>query len=251
MSKKIVLFAMVLALASVASAQMPVIEDFSGYPTMNPLIVQTSGLGYPIFRNPDNSTGPGLYLDSGGEGQYKIDAAESDFEVEYRITPHNNAGHMYVELLASVDAVPGSGLETLTSPGAIRLSLSTAMDATNDFSWSVADGTGAWGTETLYDVGYENCGHPTTETGQMIKVALAGNSMDIWQKEQQDAGWTEVVLGADVTGRAASGYVNMGFTTLYGAGGAAGSFDDLVYTPEPVTLIMLGMGGLALLRKRR
>ena len=103
----------------------------------------------------------------------------------------------------------------------------------------MADGAGADGTATTYDVGYENAGlNPpgsvTKETGQMIRAIVTGNLMTIDSKEVQDASWTNVVTNADVTGRAASGYVNFGFNSLRGSGGNAGTYDDLVYT-ETVT----------------
>lgn len=46
------------------------------------------------------------------------------------------------------------------------------------------------------------------------------------------------------------GWVIVGLKLGSGGGGAAGSFDNIVLTPEPATLLLLGMG-LALVRRRR
>jgi hypothetical protein len=112
-----------------------------------------------------------------------------------------------------------------------------AYDVTFDFKATVVAGDGWAGLGV--GVEYKDAGGTWLQT----------DWMNLWDTASYTSGWVSQSLASTAPVGAAS--FQLIFETWAGDGGAVtASFDNAVMAPEPATMILLGIGGLAALRRK-
>jgi len=275
MCKKLLLVVTLLSFASVASAEIP-IDDFEAYwgqPALDmvwaqdvanaQVILMTAGAGQGVqamdidwqvpggWANPGDPTNldtlnhasvgmtiPALDFQAGGsinmmvqvEGGWDADLMKTNyFLIEY-------SGDQYAQTWTAGPAVimpwwaPHQYPLVICPDGWDPPAGSAGVDA-ETVILHPADG---WKEVVIHDVDFVPWGAPLVNF-----QAMTGIHLQLW------SGW-------NYSSGASGNYKLDGTTTVWPAGPISGSLDvdNIRYVPEPATIALLGLGGLALLRKR-
>jgi len=171
-----------------------------------------------------------------------------------------NAGSCVYNVTMNVDGDDAVGLiawaSNLSSSNPLDSASGAAIAAGNPFNSAAQAGTGGAGLNLLSGSQGQTFGAPLTGTSQLITFTLTHNyvvgslGLSSVITEQASDGSTGVVwAGGD--GDYASVSVGGGPAAPHSEGTIGGIGIRITNTPEPATLSLLGLGALALIRRRR
>jgi hypothetical protein len=267
MCKKLLSLILVLALASAANAVLPS-DDFESPKTVGDLHDQGGGVG---FSNNWQAADTTIDVDSETGNQYwRYNSDGSDDSSNRLFTTALDAGGqytIYLKFRASQKGGNGTDEWATNTPGHFQLREDGGKDplhlkVNQSNVWMLNDGT-MMGMDDIPDW-YTAGGHTQEEIDDYYE-----NYVDNWADWKFDLDltaqtvawyWMDNSSNWDLVGTRGMG--NAGDVTgvtinRISLGGKINTsdvtqdFDDFSITPEPATIMLLGLGGLALIRKKR
>jgi hypothetical protein len=264
MCKKLLVLLLVLGLASAASAVVS--DDFESPKTVGDLDGQGGGVG---FTNNWSSVGTTIDVDSETGNQFwRYYSDTSDDSSNRLFTPlaADTQYTIYLKFRASQKGGNGTDEWATNTPGHFQLRKDGGPDpihlkVNQSNVWMLNDGTmmGMDDIPDAYTAGFatqeEEDDYYMNYVNQWAPwkfyLDLAAQTVD-WYWMDNNGNWDLVgsrgmgnagdVTGVQIDRVSLGGKINTADVTM--------DFDDLVI-PEPATIMMLGLGGLALIRKKR
>jgi hypothetical protein len=232
--KKMIVVMMVLAVSTMAMGQYK-FEDFEGATTwtleanngiLNP-VSNLSGTGYINFRSDDN-TGPGATM------RDAIGVQTGDFHADGTATVGwQHETFFEVAAFSNADNSKSFGLYTWPWQGQNQVILGYNPDGS--FS-NYGTYTGVWPHPSTFNFSFDLDVSTMMLTadidGNPLSVDLSGTGIDLSEYTYFGAGDTRGNVGSDTLDLSVE-------------------LDNVTYTPEPATMSLLALGGLAMLRRRK
>ena len=248
MSKKLVCLAFVMLLGLYTGAKADImLDDFEGYMSNTEL----NGEWVTVFANSGLTTRTLVESPCGEEGNYQ--AMQWDYAVDGTTAGGNNSDNLY-DLSNATIAAP---INMTTLPGITAAnwnidfclkSLGGNLGSPGDIlyvkfyqgagvvteAWATPDGSAPFGVQSFGKIS-------DFMTGDCTEVKVTSDMLIDWA-----AGWPPLYVFSNLT--AVTGIL----IGDCGNGVISGSFiiDNLRITPEPATIALLGLGALAMLRRK-
>ena len=234
----VVVAAMLLGIAGGAQATLFDFEDppyTAGLLTGNGWTIVVGTTTYPSYSQVTVATahpyGGNQYLDLAQSGSYLTAAHAVDTY---------NSGVVIIEYANYYDG-PGasSGKLMATNAAAGDTLLGVGVDTSGGANWLVAHGAGA--TQRIY-------GQPLPASLQWflmrVEVNLDSDTADVMWKQNAGDSWSTITTGY------ATNNFDLDGIRLEGRKAAVG-FDSVSVVPEPLSMVLLGLGGSFLVARRR
>ena len=263
--KKLLILLLVLGVASAASAALPV-EDFEAK-TLGPVVPQGGGIGFTA--NWADDVLPQVASEVGNQFWRYVRQDTDDDYTSRLFTPlaADTQYTVYLQFRSSQKGGNGADEWGTNTPGGFQLRqdggpdpLHMKVNQSNNFmlndgaimtmdtipDWYTAGGH----TQAEIDDYYEN--YVGNWADWKFELDLAAQTVD-WYWMDNSGNWDHVVQrgmggAGDVTGVQIDRISLGGYTGLEDI---SIDYDNFSIVPEPATMVLLGLGGLALIRRKR
>jgi hypothetical protein len=217
-------------------------EDFENYAHSAEVDVPLSG---PVHWDPDGTTGGAVFVSSGeggaGDGAASMGAGNWTWGSAFRLS---DGGVLQAKVMVESNNIYNAiiiGFSPSVATGGGRVSGPMAefrLQNGSNAQWNYRT-IGTLGSEE--EQGFDNS--PVADQWYDVRMTDNGGSVDFDFKLLGAGAWTN--LGSWPT------FAGFDSTYVTISGLRQGYVDDINSTPEPATMAMLGLGGLALIRRRR